>query len=299
MNHPSLQSTSAERSLSGWDRFWFSSAPIEWLRPIRAALAVIAFLYFASHWSQIGFWFGPDGVIADEVFARIVSATQSATQARWRLSPLFLTESVFAMRGYLVVGMALAVIVALGRGGRWAAVALWLVYLGLANRATLIAGLVELPLAFGLGYAAIAPAGPVADRTRDWTAGLAMRLLQVHTSLWIVTIVLTQLAGLVWWNGTAAFALAAPTQDRLFDLTSLLQRPMFSAMLTHLLVAMPLIGLPLAWIPRTNRYGVGILVTWWVVLGLLSSQLMYAAAMIALVATLRSVPAMATAETPP
>lgn len=285
--------TTATESLSGWDRFWFSPAPVAAVSRIRSALAVIAFLYFASYWTHIAFWFADDGVLARDVFARIVTATESTSESRWRFSPLFLTDSVFLLRTYLLIGMALSLAVAIGRGGRWTAVGLWILFLGLANRATAIAGLVELPLAFGLGYTAIAPNVGSWNRSHDWTAGLSMRLLQTHTSLWLLTVLLTQLAGVAWWNGTATFGLAAPTSERLFDLTSLLERATIGGSLTHLLVLLPLIGLPLTWICASNKYGVWMLVGWWILLGLLSSQLMYAAAVVILIASLRSIPAMA------
>lgn len=285
-------------SLSGWDWFWFAPAPVARVAKIRSALAVIAFLYFASHWTHIGFWFADDGVLSREIFARVVAATESASEARWRFSPLFLTGSVGLMRAYLGIGMALALVVAVGRGGRWTAVGLWIVFLGLANRATAIAGLVELPLAFGLAYTAIAPNTGWGTHARDWTAGFAMRLLQTHTSFWLLAVLLSQIAGLAWWNGTAAFGLAAPISERLFDLAGLLDNPIIGGGVTHLLVLLPIVGLPLAWIPASNKYGVAILIGWWVLLGLLSAQLMYAATVITLIVSLRSLPAMAATRSP-
>lgn len=290
--HSTTKRTTPAGTLNGWDRFWFSPGPVATVVRIRSALAVIAFLYFASYWTEIGFWFADDGVLSRDVFARIVTATESGSESRWRFSPLFLTDSVFVMRAYLLIGMGLALAVGFGRGGRWTAVGLWAVFLGLANRATAIAGLVELPLAFGLGYAAIAPNVGSWKRSHDWTAGLSMRLLQTHTSLWVLTVLLTQLAGVAWWNGTAAFGLAAPTSERLFDLTGLLDSPTIGGSLTHLLVLLPLIGLPLAWIPSSNKYGVWMLMSWWLLLGFLSAELMYAATMVTLVASLRSISEM-------
>jgi hypothetical protein len=98
---------------------------------------------------------------------------------------------------------------------------------------------------------------------------------------------LTQLAGSAWWNGDAALALAAPTEARLLDLGGLLSRPTLGSSLTHLLVLLPLIGLPLAWNRQTNRWGVGLLISWWVLLGILSAQLLYAATLVVLISSLR------------
>src|SRR6056297_1258387 len=224
MSEPAAGGPLADAPPSAWDRFWFSPGSLRRVGQIRSGLAILTLLYFASYWSDIGFWFADGGVADREIFARLISETDSASTARWRLSPLFWTGSSQVMRGYLVVGMLLAAVVAAGRGGRIAAALLWIVFVGLANRASFLAGLAELPLAFGLAYCAFAPPPRSRRRATDWTAGLALRLLQTHTTLWLVTVLLTQLAGSAWWNGDAALALAAPSEARLFDLGGLLSR---------------------------------------------------------------------------
>ena len=281
--------TSAPWRLSGWDRFWFSPAQSMPLARIRGWLALLAAMLFLSHWSDMPFWFGSEGVLAPEVFGRIVQGTESVAEARGRLSPLFLTTSPLLLRGYLVLGIALAVLVAVGRGGRIASVALWLAVVGLANRSAMLAGLAELPLAFGLGYLAIAPAGsPLSGPAvaRHWTAGFSRRLLQVHVSLWIATMVATQLAGLVWWNGQAALAIVGPVSERLWELSDLFARPLLGATVTHLLILTPMVALPLAWIRPTARAATWVLIGWTAVWALLSAELLYGAALAGVMASL-------------
>ncbi|SRR6056297_1855148 len=287
MSEPAAGGPLADAPPSAWDRFWFSPGSLRRVGQIRSGLAILTLLYFASYWSDIGFWFADGGVADREVFARLISETDSASTARWRLSPLFWTGSPLIMRAYLAAGIGLAAVVAAGRGGRIATALLWLAFLGLANRASFLAGLAELPLAFGLAYCAFVPTPRSRDRANDWTAGLSLRLLQTHTTLWLITVLLTQLAGSAWWNGNAALALVAPTDARLFDLGGLLSRPTLGNSLTHLLVLLPLLGLPLAWHRPTNRWGVGLLIGWWVLLGMLSAQLLYAATLLVLISSLR------------
>lgn len=164
---------------------------------------------------------------------------------------------------------------------------LWLLLVGWANRAMVLAGLTESLLSLGLFAAAIAPPGSLwairskpQRSTLHWTAGFSQRLLATQVSVVLVATVATMLSGRVWFNGLGAYALAAPSPDRTIDWTNtILLRPMVHESLTHLMVASLPIGLLMCWIERTNRLGKSILLSWCLIVALLGSLWLYAATM--------------------
>lgn len=263
----------------GWTQFWFCTAAAqEPLRIIRIGMAAMAFWFFASHWADIGLWLAGDGILASESLARFLSDAGLGDLVRWRLSPLYWIDSAALLRGYLIVGMALAVASMFVRQTRAVQVALWLVVLWLANRSLMLAGLEELVLVFGLGYLALAPT----DDAAHWSGSLALRLLQLHVSFLIAITGLTMLSSLIWWDGSGVMALVAPVENRYIDWVDRLGTPWVHELLTHAIVSVAIVAPVLLWTAGTRRVACAAATLWCVALGLLSSQLLYFASLVVL-----------------
>jgi hypothetical protein len=262
---------SAARDHQGWNRFWFCAAGAQQpLRIVRTGMAAMAFWYFASHWADIGTWLGGEGILASASLARFLNDADLGGDVRWRLSPLYWVDSPLLLRGYLLLGMLLAVASVIKIRTRAISIALWLAVVWLANRTMMLAGLEELALCFGLAYLAIAPA----DDSLHWTGSLALRLIQLHVSLLIGVTGLTMLSSLIWWDGSGVLAVIAPVENRYIDWAGRLSPPVYE-LLTHGIVAIALVVPIFLWFAGTRRAARVAAVLWSVVLGVLSSQLLY------------------------
>lgn len=274
----------------GWERFWFSPEPAESLRIVRIGLGVLAAFYFATHWADVGYWFGGEGLLSTEQLSRLNQSSDAAGAGRWQLTPLYWIESTLGLRFVLGLGIVASLLTAAGIGG-WGVVTLaWLILLSVVARAWVIAGLVEIPLVFGLSGLVIAAWG-IGTRGawvgRRWTTGLARRLLEIHISALVAATALTQLASAAWWNGEGALQLVLPQDGPFLELSSLGNSQLATAALTHLLVWLPIAAVPLLWVPRGSRtenpprlrrMAAGVLIVHAIALGVLSGQLLYEAA---------------------
>lgn len=273
---------------SPWNRFWFGESGRQQamagaaMAAVRIGLAVMAFWYFASHWSDIGLWFAGDGVLSSKSLGVFLADAELGETVSWRLSPLYWVDSPLLLRGYLLVGMMLAIALPLVRSTRAVAVALWLAVVWLANRSMIVSGLEEVTLAWGLAYLAIAaPGRPSVDRLAQdgWTASLAQRLIQIHLSIVFLVTGLSMLASLAWWDGTGVMAIVSPAEIRYFDLNETLQSPRIHEPLTHAIVV-GAIALPvLLWNRSTQTVGFCLAIAWSIGLAVLSSQCLHFLAM--------------------
>ncbi len=270
---------------SAWNSFWFGHARAEFslacrsLAMVRIGLAVVAFWHFASHWSDIAFWFAGDGILSAQALGVFLADADLGDTVQWRLSPLYWVDSPMLLRGYLLGGMLLAIAMPLVRSTRAVTIALWLSVVWLANRSMMIGGLEEVTLAWGLGYLAIAPAGtPVSSLpsgTAAWTTMLARRLTQIHLSIVFLVTGLAMLSSLAWWDGTGVMAVVSPIESRYSDFTETLRSPLVHELLTHGIV-LGAIALPaLLWIGSTRTAGFCLAIVWCVGLAILSSQWMH------------------------
>ena len=100
-----------------------------------------------------------------------------------------------------------------------------------------------------------------------------------------MTTTATMLAASTWWNGTGAYALIAPVEDRWFDVReTLFEAPLVFELTTALIVLGLPAGVFLAWRSHSHTWGVRIIVTWCVLTGLLTADILYPATL-AMIAT--------------
>ena len=269
--------------LVGWDRFWFSPTSIAWSALLRGVLCLATVAYFVSSWSDAAFWYAGSGPFSPTRVATFLQTSGLENAATWIVSPLFLAKSLWLYHLYLVIGIVVALMVMVGRGGRLAPWALWLLLIGWANRAMILSGLTETLLSLGLFASAMAPPGAISavfsehERVRShWLAGFSQRLMATQVSIVLISTFVTMLAGRVWFNGLGAYALAAPATDRTIDWTdTALANSFVHEGLTHLIVLALPTGLLFAWIGKTHRIGQLILVLWCVAVALLGSLWLY------------------------
>ena len=301
-------------AINRWNEFWFRPSPSSQLQAIRRGLCVVTAIYFAAALPDVDTWFVQGAPASSSNLATFFRTAELTSDARWMVSPLFVWDSVFAgsalgesglvYRAYLVVGIILAVMVAFadrlstqnmpGWASRllqtsWPMVVLWVWLVGWANRVVLLAGITEPLLSVSLAALAIAPIGSVARKDGDhdslqamqsgtWRATLARRLLAAQATLIAIMTTASMLASTAWWNGTGAYALVAPQEDRLISVVgTVFERPVFFEMLTMLIVCTLPIGIVLAWRDGTRRLGVALVIAWCCLVGLLSANILHAA----------------------
>lgn len=299
--------------LNHWTAFWFAPSSPAKLTWIRRALALIVAIYFAAALIDVPTWFSRGAPASSSNLSTFFRTAELTGEARWMASPLFLWdaiigesslgESSLVYRCYLVIGILLAMLVAfadqLGRFklpgfcvriacSSWAGLLLWIWFVGWANRIVLLAGIVEPILSVSLAALAIAPVAAASERdsvTLSWRATLSRRLLAVQATLIGALTTATMLASPTWWNGTGAFALVAPEEDRFFPATgSFFETPLVYEMTTLLIVVLLPLGLFFAWKGSTRRIGIGLVWAWCLIVGILSANVLYAATL-AIIAT--------------
>lgn len=273
---------SGEELQDGWERFWFTPQRTASLRIVRLGLGVVAALYFASHWADIGHWFGSDGLLSTERLGQLVRSTGAA---RWNITPLYWIESTAGLRAVLIVGMAASLAMAAGVGGRWAVAAVWLSLISVIARCWVIAGIAEIPLSFGVGILLIAAGARWGDAgiDRSWTTGLARRLLEVHAAALVAMAALAQLAAEIWWDGTGVVHLVLRPDGPAWDFSSLVSSPLTAGALTHAIVWLPIVAVPMLWVSRTRRGAAVAIIVHAAAIGVLSGQMLYGAAVAVLV----------------
>ncbi len=271
-------------AIQGWDRFWFSPGSTRAAARIRAGLCLITAIYFIGAWGDCTRWLAGDAPFSVNRTSTFLQAAGLENDARWIVSPLFLIDRLFGghglvYRAYLLIGIGLCAAVAFGRGRQMACWALWIVFVGWANRLMLLAGVTEILLSLGLFAAAVAPpAAAVGSERRDWKAGFSLRLNAVQITLFAACTIATMLAGSAWWNGLAGYALLAPIEDRTLGIggpDSIFSQAIVYDLITHgLVIALP-IGMLLCWVWRRSWIGPAIVIAWCAVVAILGSHWLY------------------------
>lgn len=220
-----------------WNRFWFTPADPGPLAIVRMLTAAVALVLLASYSADLDAWFGPGGMIPGD--------PRAAWRAPFSWSLFDLTRSVGSLR--LLFGMTAVVMALLGVGLATpvVSVAAPILWASLLHRGPMLAGPADDGVAVLLWCLAIAPSGAAWSLDR-WFTGrtalprpsvrgrIARGLMQVHATAISLATLLAQLKGDVWWDGTAAWWLAARADSRVVDLTSLFARSEYACnLVTH------------------------------------------------------------------
>lgn len=180
------------KSSDHWERFWFSGQRGHVLAWQRQIFCLLALAFFASYFPSISHWFAADGFLSTQHLGQLVQVAEVSESTRWYWSPLYWVDSPAILTGFVGCGILLSGLAFFGLGGRLLAVAHWLVWLSVANRAWVLSGTEEIPLAIGLSGLAIAGGTPslwlgdTIPATRV-SYGLARRWFQVHVAMLATT----------------------------------------------------------------------------------------------------------------
>lgn len=282
-----------------WLAFWFTPADPRPLATVRILAAGLGLALLWSYAADLQAWFGPDGMI------------DPTTAAAWRppfgVSLYDFARSTTAVRLLFTATVGVFALLLVGLGTPVVSLLAPVLWASLLHRGPMLAGPADdclsvllWCLAVGRSGRALAVDRLLADRAgrpsppRSVRCRIAEGLLQVHASAIAAAAALAQLAGDVWWNGTAAWWLAVRRDSRLVDLTGAFAASEYLMnLVTH---AVPLFEIAFAigiW-PAATRTAVartGIVV--WPLIGVLGGEPLWGLTLAAM-----CVPA-AIARTPP
>ena len=286
----------AARVAADWNRYWFTPTDSRSLALVRIGTALVALSLWWSFAADLQTWFGPTGILSAE------------TVWQWR-SPagfsLFDWTSTSLALTLLFGGLGVVLVLLLvGLATPVAAVLAAILWASLLHRGPMLAGPADDCLSILLWCLAIGPAGEYFSLDR-WLgeragrpapgpsirAGITEGLLRVHASAIAVGVVLAQLKGAAWWDGMAAWYLAAGPQSLAADLVPMLARSEYlTNLLTHGITTFEILFAVLLWYPPTQRMVARIGLVGWPLLGLLAGEPLWglAVALFALPTALRS-----------
>jgi hypothetical protein len=189
-----------------WERFWFTPRWRGALLWQRVLIGLLSLFFFVSYLNSYADWFAADGILSTNQLGQLVEVAEVGVVARWHWSPLYWLDSPKLLTGVVGCGALLAGLTLLGIGGRSVAIAHLLVWLSVANRAWVLGGIEEIPLAIGLSGLAIAGdlGGYRGGNNSPRVAyGLAQRWFQIHLAMLALTIALAQWSTATWPTGEA------------------------------------------------------------------------------------------------
>ena len=209
---------------AGWLAFWFTPADPRPLAIVRMLAAGLGLALLWSYAADLQAWFGPEGMI------------DPATAAAWRspfgVSLYDVTTSAAAVRFMFAATVMVFLLLLVGLGTPVVSLLAPVLWASLLHRGPMLAGPADDCLSVLLWCVAIGRSGRAysVDQLLSAQTGRAVALpsvrcriaeglLQVHASVIAAAAALAQLAGDVWWNGTAAWWLAVRRDSRLVDLT--------------------------------------------------------------------------------
>lgn len=301
---------------TGWKEFWFQPESGRTNSQVRTLLCLVVSLYFLAAVPDVPTWYSSGAPASSSNIASFFRTAELESEARWMLSPLYVWDSLFAdtslaessvvYRLYLLFGVLLCVFCAFSAQvshrlkdatglqrfclSSGPSVLLWIWFVGWANRTMLLAGIFEPVASVSLAAVAIAPANPA----HHWRHTFARRLISIQTTMILLIASATMLASPLWWNGTGAYGLIAPAEDRFIALlgsptesviASMLQQPLVYESLT-LLIALGLpVGCFLAWQCDWRKPGRIIIWCWCLAVAFLGAHVLYSLTISTLVIT--------------
>ena len=259
-----------------WLAYWFTPADPRPLAMVRILTGLLGLALAASYAADLEAWFGPGGMIP-------VSATGRAGPT---FSLFAMAASAPALQALFGVLVAALVAVTLGLASRLACLVAAVLWAALLNRGPVLAGPADDCLAVLLWCLVVGPSGAVwsLDRWIDARRGtpasgpspwvrVALGLIRVHAVAITAGLLLAQLKGDIWWDGTAAWWLAARSQSRLVDLTGLYHSSEYLMnLVTHAIVGFEILFAGGLWFDATRRLVARAGIVAWPLIGILAGE---------------------------
>jgi hypothetical protein len=254
-NQISADQTVTDQIADTWNRFWFTPADPRPLVAVRILTAVLGLMLLWSYAADLQTWFGPDGMLPVETVAAL------RPPAGWSLYDVATTTTaVWAIFAATAVAL---VMTGAGVVPRPSAVVAALLWASLLNRGPVLAGPADDCLAVLL-WCLVAAA---------FSAAVGRGLLQVHAAAIAAAAAVAQLKGDVWWDGTAAWWLAARAESRLVDLTGLFRASEYLMnLVTHAVPAFEILFAIGLWFAATQPLVARAGLVAWPLIGLLAGQ---------------------------
>jgi len=275
--------TAADALARCWLGFWFEPADPRPLAVVRMLTGLLGLALAASYAGELVAWFGPGGVI------------HPAAVAGWRqaagFSPLDLVTSAAGLWTFFLALVAALAAVTVGLASRIACIAAALLWAGLLNRGPMLAGPADDCLALLLWSLAVGPCGASLSLDRlirgrrdrppaSPGARASLGLLRVHATAITAGMLLAQLKGDVWWNGTAAWWLASGAEPPLAALAALCRRSEYlTNLITHGIVAFEILFALGPWFDATRAVACRTGLVAWPLVGLLAGEPLWGLAM--------------------
>lgn len=265
-----------------WSRFWFTPAESRPLAVVRILTAALGLLLLWSYAGDLEAWFGPDGMVPRDVAA--------AVRPEWGVSLYDLATTSAAVWALFGGTVAAFVAVLIGLATPVAVIAAAILWTSLLHRGPMLVGPADDCLAVLLWCLAIGPCGRDLSVDR-WLAARAGRvagplrwsrlplgLLHVNASVLTFAAVVAQLKGDVWWDGSAAWWLAA--RAGAVDLRAAYEKSEYLMnLVTHAIVAFEILFAAGIWFAATRRSVARVALMAWPVVGLLAGEPLWGLAM--------------------
>jgi hypothetical protein len=261
-----------------WLRFWFTPADVRPLALVRILTGLLGLALAGSYAADLETWFGPGGMLPVSTAAPGRAGPMISVFA-WATSPAVLRTLFGALVAALVA-------LTLGLASRLACPVAAVLWAALLNRGPVLAGPADDCLAVLLWCLAVGPSGGswsldrwIRDRrgspppaASPW-ARVALGLVRVHAVAITIGMLLAQLKGDVWWDGTAAWWLTARSESRLVDLTGLYRGSEYLMnLVTHATVAFEIVFAGGLWFDATRRLVARAGLVAWPVIGILAGE---------------------------
>ena len=267
-----------------WLRYWFEPASPRPLAVVRMLAGLLGLMLAGSFVADLELWFGPRGMLSTDAMDAWGSRAGGS---------LFALATTPAMLWTLFATLFVALVaVMVGFASQLACITAAVLWASLLQRGPMLAGPADDCLAILLWCLAIGPCGAhwsvdrlIRDRRglpppsdSPW-ARVSLGLLRVHASAITAAVLLAELKGDVWWDGTAAWWLAVrPSQ--LLDLTDLYRRSEYLVnLVTHGIVAFEITFAVGLWFSAVRRPLARAGLVAWPLIGLLAGEPFWGAAM--------------------
>lgn len=267
-----------------WMRFWFTPTGSQPLAIVRIATALLGVLLLWSYVGDLQAWFGAEGILPAETV--VAWRRPFGWRMPFGLSLFNIATTPSAVHILFVITTAVFVLLLVGLLTPITAVVAAVLWASLLNRGPMLAGPADDCLAILLWCLAIGPAGEYFSIDRllhdrmgmaaprpSWRARVSLGLVQTHAAAIALGAVVAQLKGDAWWNGTAAWWLAARESSRVVDLTGLLARSEFlTNAITHAIMFFEIVFAAGIWFAATQRTVARVGLLAWPLIGLVAGE---------------------------